>query len=129
MQSNTTPKKAKWAISESIKFVDKVRLKFAPYWSAHIVDTFDVLGDGHCGYRIISQALNVIVGWAQVRVDLQWKLENRSVLYGLIFGRQRYEELLLFVQYTKTLASFSKWMTMSDMRLIISSFYNIALVH
>lgn len=119
---------AKLPIRKNTKFCDKIRRQFPPYWSEYIKDAFDVLGDGHCGYRVISHALNIIGDWSQVRNDVHWELENRGNLYSQIFGRHRYDELLNSIKCIETSAPFDKWLTMPDMGLVISSCYNIALV-
>ncbi|KAK8914221.1 hypothetical protein KSP39_PZI024045 [Platanthera zijinensis] len=80
----TKKKRYKLPIRKNQTFVDRVRHLFTPFWSEQIVDAVDVLGDGHCGYRVISDGLKVIGDWPQVRNDLYWELENKKILYDVI---------------------------------------------
>ncbi|KAK8931355.1 hypothetical protein KSP39_PZI017074 [Platanthera zijinensis] len=100
-----------------------------PHISNYIIDVVDVLGDGHCGYRVISNGLEMEDNWLQVRKELSQELQKKEELYEQIFGKVRGLELLDSLDCVVVPAPLDKWMTMPDMGLIIASCYNIKLVH
>ncbi|KAK8918713.1 hypothetical protein KSP39_PZI021107 [Platanthera zijinensis] len=118
----------KEAISEK-RFLKVVQKEMPAYIRDYISDVVDVLGDGHCGYRVISNGMEMGDDWLQVRNDLSRELQQKDILYDAIFGTTRRIELQNSLDCTTTPAPLDKWMTMPDMGLIIASCYNIAVVH
>ncbi|KAK8936189.1 hypothetical protein KSP39_PZI013358 [Platanthera zijinensis] len=99
------------------------------YISSHIIDAINVMGDGHCGYRVISAAVYKNDDWSQVRHDLSQELHQNEMLYNQVFGLARKDELLKSLDCEMVPAPVEKWMTMPDMGLVVASCYNVQLVN
>ncbi|KAK8952099.1 hypothetical protein KSP39_PZI004074 [Platanthera zijinensis] len=99
------------------------------YISSHIIDAIDVMGNGHCGYRVISAAVYKNDDWSQVRHDLSQELHQNEMLYNQVFGLARKDELLKSLDCEMVPAPVEKWMTMPDMGLVVASCYNVQLVN
>lgn len=97
--------------------------------SKYIIEVVDVMGDGHCGYRVISLALGMGNDWKLVRSDIAKEIQNNFSLYANIYGNERCLELLASLDCMVTPAPLDKWMTMPGMGLIVASCYNIRFVH
>ncbi|KAK8925758.1 hypothetical protein KSP39_PZI018989 [Platanthera zijinensis] len=106
----------------------EIRQHLPILFSEHITNVIDVLGDGHCGFRVVGQALGKGPDWAQVRKDLYTELENYKSLYDEMFGDIRRTQLLQSLDCKETPTPVEKWMTLPDMGLIIASCYNVAVV-
>ncbi|KAK8915881.1 hypothetical protein KSP39_PZI022911 [Platanthera zijinensis] len=111
------------------RFLECIREEMPAYISSHIIDVVNVIGDGHCGYRVIGLALEMGDNWLQVRKDLIEEINANEFLYNNMFRSSRRSELLLSLDCSSIPAPLDKWMTMPDMRLIIASRYNVAVVH
>ncbi|KAK8938518.1 hypothetical protein KSP39_PZI011074 [Platanthera zijinensis] len=111
------------------RFLECIRKEMPSYISTHITDAVNVVGDGHCGYRVVSNALDMGDNWFQVRKDLAEEMKSHEIQYNNLFGNVRRAELLLSLDCTSVPAPLDKWMTMPDMGLVIASCYNVAVVH
>ena len=97
----------------------------------HIMSYVDVIGDGNCGYRCVAQ---VIYGdenqWLDVRRELHNHLWGRWALYVRVFGEKdagdRYASRVLasICHFVNEGAPHNRWMTLSDMGLIIATHYS-----
>ncbi|KAK8946554.1 hypothetical protein KSP39_PZI006575 [Platanthera zijinensis] len=110
-------------------FLERIKEEMPIYISPHILDVIDVIGDGHCGYRVISASVYIDYNWRQVRRDLYQEIEQQRELYTDIFGMARRGELLTSLDCQIVPAPVEKWMSMPDMGLVIASSYNVQLVH
>ncbi|KAL7221829.1 hypothetical protein ACSBR1_023717 [Camellia fascicularis] len=69
-------------------------------------------------------------GWLQVRKDLLKELHAHSDHYKKLFGSQeRIDDLTNILAYFEPNPGLDRWMTMLDMGHLISSFYQVVLVH
>ncbi|XP_028051733.1 uncharacterized protein LOC114256313 [Camellia sinensis] len=70
-------------------------------------------------------------GWMlQVKKDLLQELHAHIGHYKSLFGRhERVDELTTTLAYFESNAGYSHWLTIPDMGPLISSFYNVFLVH
>ncbi|KAK8934331.1 hypothetical protein KSP39_PZI014553 [Platanthera zijinensis] len=105
-----------------------VREQLPSLFSEHIIDVVDVQGDGHCGFRAISQGLNLGKDWMHVRNNLQYEILNHATLYDHVYDANRRQQLIDSLDCTITPAPVEKWMSLPDMGLVIASFYNVAVV-
>ncbi|KAL7228954.1 hypothetical protein ACSBR2_007618 [Camellia fascicularis] len=91
----------------------------------------DVIADGNCGFRAIVGLMGFgEEGWLQVRKDLLIELHAYSDHYGKLFGSQeRIDDLTNILVYFEPNPRLNQWMTMPDMSHLISSFYQVVLIH
>eukprot|EP00262_Sarcandra_glabra_P017707 TRINITY_DN6157_c0_g3_i1.p1 TRINITY_DN6157_c0_g3~~TRINITY_DN6157_c0_g3_i1.p1 ORF type:complete len:547 (+),score=84.06 TRINITY_DN6157_c0_g3_i1:3-1643(+) len=99
--------------------------------SPFIKEAKDVAKDGHCGFRVVADLMGMGEdGWRYVRGHLVEELENHTELYTNLFGSdQRVCELATTLKCWEVSASPQFWMTMPDMGHLISSRYEVVLVH
>ena len=96
----------------------------------YIESTKDVEVDGNCGFRAITGLMGMGEdNWMQVRLDLSNELQRNQNCYSLVYGGDdRIGELYYALAYNDSHPTFARWMTMSDMGHLISSYYNVVLV-
>lgn len=109
------------------KYIEYFPIELKPY----IKDIKDVLADGNCGFRVVAELIGIgQQNWCQVRreilEELQCHFDEYCILYG---GVERLNELVTCLSHFKGNASCNHWMTMPDMGYLISSRYNVVLVH
>ncbi|KAK1283880.1 hypothetical protein QJS10_CPB21g01121 [Acorus calamus] len=105
--------------------------EFPPFLAPFIRNIMDVLGDGHCGYRVVSSFLDMADdGWKDVRHDLLEHIEHHPKLYERVFyDHHRMEELKSSLKCQSSFADNSHCMSMPDMGCVIASCYKIVVVH
>ncbi|KAK8947426.1 hypothetical protein KSP39_PZI007311 [Platanthera zijinensis] len=106
-----------------------VQREMSPCVSEFVTDVIDVLADGHCGYRVVSNAMGMGTDWMNVRKQLSLELQSRENIYDNIFGKERRLVLLSSLDCNVSPAPYDKWMSMPDIGLVVASCYNIAFVH
>ncbi|KAK8941218.1 hypothetical protein KSP39_PZI010415 [Platanthera zijinensis] len=115
-------------LTSTQRFFIEVCKQFPIFLAEHIKEVFNVIGDGHCGFRVVARALEMGENWAQVRLDLINELKVKVSMYVEIYGEERLQELMSSLQCTEIPAPPNKWMSMPDMGLVIASCYNIAFI-
>ncbi|KAL7193515.1 hypothetical protein ACSBR2_025178 [Camellia fascicularis] len=91
----------------------------------------DVTADGNFGFRAVAGLMGFgEEGWLQVRKDLLKELHAHSDHYRKLSGSQeRIDDLTNILAYFEPNPGLDRWMTMPDMGHLISSFYQVVLVH
>ncbi|KAK1296530.1 hypothetical protein QJS10_CPB15g00896 [Acorus calamus] len=109
------------------KYIDEL----PPFLTPFILNVHDVLGDGHCGFRVVAYFLKMTnFGWRYVRNDLLIEIEEHPDLNERVFyGWDRVEEVKTSLQCHSYTAGKEHWMIMPDMEFMISSCYKIIVVH
>ncbi|XP_028121044.1 uncharacterized protein LOC114318370 [Camellia sinensis] len=98
---------------------------------ASVTTKKDVATDGNCGFRAIVGLMGFEEeGWLQVRKDLLKELHTHSDHYRKLFGSQeRIDDLTNILAYFEPNPGLDRWTMMPDMDYLISSFYQVILVH
>lgn len=112
----------------SKRFFQRTLKEMPSYISKYIIDSIDMVCDGHCGYRAISHALNMGDNWIQVRTDLSEEIIKNEALYDQIVGVVRQLDIASSLLCYVTLAPVAKWMSIPDIGLVAASCYNVSLV-
>ncbi|KAK8924045.1 hypothetical protein KSP39_PZI019437 [Platanthera zijinensis] len=110
------------------KYFDRIRQQLPSNIWEYLASVLNVTEDGHCGYRVISESMNMGDDWGQVRNDLSNELQHREALYDDLFGSSKRKELIDSLDCRTIPAPLDKWMSMPDMGLVISSCYNVVVV-
>jgi len=89
----------------------------------------DVIGDGHCGFRAITESMGLTEeSHVMVRRILIKELkEHRNKYIEIYASERRYNYILDGLHPPKNASSFAppdKWLTLPDMRYIVASCYN-----
>ncbi|KAK1258641.1 hypothetical protein QJS04_geneDACA019259 [Acorus gramineus] len=105
--------------------------EFPPFLSPFIRNVYDVIGDGHCGFRVVAMFLGMShEGWREVRNNLLLEIEQRPEEYQLLFyGLDRVEEVKRSLKCQSSYADKEHWMTMPEMGFVIASCYKVIIVH
>ncbi|XP_012853005.1 PREDICTED: uncharacterized protein LOC105972586 [Erythranthe guttata] len=103
-----------------------------PFVVPSILSWVDVIGDGNCGYRCVAE---VVMGsqdhWMKVRKALFMELSDRFEMYTKVYGGgaegEQYVASMMssLCHWTDTSAPVERWMTLSDMGLVIATHYNV----
>ncbi|GJX96423.1 putative ribonuclease H-like domain-containing protein [Tanacetum coccineum] len=100
---------------EPTNFFDYIPKIFRP----HIIDFYDVRGDGNCGFRSVALGLGLSEDqWPQVRLDLVRELMAHRERYRYVFGSLEFDNIY------KTVKTVGAWMIMPNTGLVIASAYN-----
>ncbi|KAK8946660.1 hypothetical protein KSP39_PZI007383 [Platanthera zijinensis] len=110
------------------RFYIEVCKQMPSHLAEHIKEAINVIGDGHCGFRVVGRALEMGENWAQVWLDLSNELKVKENMYLNLFGKERWQELLYSLDCSEIPAPPNKWMSMPDMGLVVASCYNIVFV-
>ncbi|GJX71921.1 zinc finger, CCHC-type containing protein [Tanacetum coccineum] len=85
----------------------------------HIIDFYDVRGDGNCGYRSVALGLGLSKDqWPQFRLDLVRELMAHREQYRYVFGSLGFDNIYKIVETA------GAWMIMPNTWLVIASAYN-----
>ncbi|KAK9104968.1 hypothetical protein Scep_021812 [Stephania cephalantha] len=103
-----------------------------PSWLPFVDSTIDVIGDGNYGYRCVASGLGLpdVDGWRKVRTRMFDELIGYESLWRELLGTS-YENVKSAVHCPDNHvgASFEEWLTLPDMRLLISTAFNVILVN
>ncbi|KAK8946845.1 hypothetical protein KSP39_PZI007199 [Platanthera zijinensis] len=115
--------------SKNDHLLHQFREQLPSYLSENVLDVRDVLGDGHCGFRVVSHALDMGDDWLQVRKTLYLEFQNYIPLYDAVFGNSGRKQLMESLECTVTPAPLENWMSFPDLGLVIASCYNVGFVN
>lgn len=104
---------------------------FPPGLRPYIHDVQDVIADGHCGFRVVAELMDMGEdNWAQVRRDLMDELQSHYDDYIQLYGDAEIaRELLHSLSYSESNPGIERPMIMPDTGHLIASRYNIVLMH
>ncbi|KAK9135480.1 hypothetical protein Syun_014810 [Stephania yunnanensis] len=102
-------------------------------WLPHVEAIINVIFDGNCGYRCIAFGLGFadVNGWRIVRIRMYDEIIGYEDLWaGSAWLEFRdCQECGAFSRDKQDGAFFKKWLTISDMRLLVSIAFNVILVN
>lgn len=100
--------------------------EFRPY----IVESKNVKGDGHCGFRVVAALMGFGEdSWARVRQDLMNELTHHILLYEGVFGENdRVGEILDSLNCFTESAPLGNWFQLPYMGYLVASTYNVAFI-
>lgn len=108
-----------------LQFIPKIMHPF-------IADIENVKGDGHCGFRAISEHMGWSEdekGWLLVRKDLIADLERYKHMYDTVWGDWFYNDNRYILDFFEPICKDDKhWMVMPDMGFLTASAYNCVVV-
>nr|GEV14008.1 hypothetical protein [Tanacetum cinerariifolium] len=93
------------------------------FFHPHIIDFYNVRGDGNCGFRSVALGLGLSEDqWPQVCLDLVRELTAHRERYKYVFGYLGFDNIY------KTVKTAGAWMIMPNTGLVIASTYNLVVI-
>ncbi|XP_012841218.1 PREDICTED: uncharacterized protein LOC105961536 isoform X2 [Erythranthe guttata] len=92
-----------------------------------IVTWTDVQWDGNCGYRSVACAVkNSEDDWMDVRLDVYNCIRSHAPFFNDYFGggNSVYRVLASVAYWDNALAPLQKWMTITDVGVVVATYYN-----
>ncbi|KAK9160247.1 hypothetical protein Syun_006588 [Stephania yunnanensis] len=103
-----------------------------PDWLPHVEAIIDVVSDKNCGYRCITSGLGLadVDGWRIVRRRMYDEIIGYEDLWREVLDSS-FETVKNAVHCPEKQegASFKEWLTLLDMRLLVSTAFNVILVN
>ncbi|KAK2358924.1 protein FAR1-RELATED SEQUENCE [Trifolium repens] len=120
-----------WTPSQSSQVSSPFFKHMPQFMQPYIEDFVDVVGDGYCGYRVVSLHENGNEDdYELVKLNMIREIKNHRKLYENMFGgKARFEKILEVLHSSprstrRSVAPKEKWLSFPDMGHVIATYYN-----